>query len=182
MEEEMVFMKSLILMVDEVLPQLVVILMLHLLMNAEAMNQLTEIAMAASLNVTVVRCHQWEVLRTIEDLLHPQSTLKQELAWNTDVVGRHHLVLWETHMVDSIETFMKQFLLILTVPDAIPAVHQSTAETWEPAAINRNRLKEAMRSAERGQSCETDAIVRKKRKLTLIDRVNLVSTDRSTFV
>lgn len=30
----------------------------------------------------------------------------------------------------------------LPVATATPAVHQSTAETWEPAAINRNRLEE----------------------------------------
>lgn len=80
-----------------------------------------------------------------------------------DVAGRHHLARWEILMPDSIEMFMKQSLLTLTVPDATLAVHQSTAETWEPAAINRNRLEEAMRSTERGQSCETNAIVRKKK-------------------
>jgi len=180
MEEEMVFMKSLTLMVDEALLQSVAILMLRHLMNVEAMNQLTEIAMVASLIVIVAQCHQWEVLHTTGDHPHPLSILKQELAWNMDVAGRHHLVRWEIPMADLIETFMKQSLLILTVPDAIPAVHQSTAETWEPAAINRNRLEEAMRSAERDRVVKPMRLSEKKENVSLIDRVYLVSTDRST--
>jgi len=88
-------MKSLTLMVDEALLQSAAILMLRHLMNVEAMNQLTEIAMVASLIVIVAQCHQWEVLHTTGDHLHPPSILKQELAWNMDVAGRHHLVRWE---------------------------------------------------------------------------------------
>jgi len=52
----------------------------------------------------------------------------------------------------------------LPVATAIPAVHQSTAETWEPAAINRNRLEEAMRSAERDRVVKPMRLSEKKRK------------------
>ena len=68
----------------------------------------------------------------------------------------------------------------LPVATAIPAVHQSTAETWEPAAINRNRLEEAMRSAERDRVVKPMRLSEKKENVSLIDRVYLVSTDRST--
>lgn len=80
MVEAMVSMKSLTLTADEALLQSVAILMPHHLMNAEATNQLMEIATVALVIVIVVLCHRWEVLHTTDVLLHLQSILQQELA------------------------------------------------------------------------------------------------------
>ena len=62
----------------------------------------------------------------------------------------------------------------LPVATATPAVHQSTAETWEPAAINRNRLEERC-ATPKGTDLwnQCDCQKERKRKIYLIDRVYL---------